>query len=253
MRTYPPWELMDILRKIISFFVSLRTALWLLLALLCLLLYGSFLMPVREGFQGLLMMPLFQWLEKYPAGLTWWLWAAIVILSLLTANTLICSIESVIKRRGSRNILLVFSPQVIHIGFLFVLLGHLLSSSGNYRASGYVTEGASLSLPENETVVFDHIAADIGPSGYVTDWSAEIRYLKEGNQVAAAVIKPNSPSFRNGYGIYVKTVDFRSTPIALVELSRDPGAAWVLVGGILFLAGMSGLLALRIKRERPAG
>jgi hypothetical protein len=36
-------------------------------------------------------------------------------------------------------------------------------------------------------------------------------------------------------------------------LSWDPGSVWALVGGALFLAGMTTLLALKIKRERPAG
>ncbi|MDA8434283.1 MAG: hypothetical protein M0Z60_15170 [Nitrospiraceae bacterium] len=243
---------MDILKKIAGFLASLSTAIWLLLALLCALLYGSIIMPMREEFQGLHMMPLFRWLSDNPAGITWWLWAAIAVLSLLTANTLFCSVDSVIKKSGARNLLLVLSPQVIHIGFLFVLLGHLLSSYGSYRASGFVAEGASLPLPDNETVVFDRISADVGPSGYVTDWAAEIRYLKDGSPVRSNVIGPNSPSFRNGYGIYIKTVEFRQSPVALVELSRDPGAVWALVGGMLFLAGMSTLLALRIKRERPS-
>lgn len=244
---------MDILRKIVSFLMSLRTAIWLLLALLCILLYGSLLMPLRQEFQGLQMLPLFEWLQESPVGVTWWLWAAIGVLSLLAANTLFCSYESVIKKRGGRNLLLVLSPQVIHIGFLFVLLGHLLSSYGSYRAAGYVSQGMALRLPNGETVVFGEIRAESGPSGYITDWSAEIRYLRGGNVLKTDVIAPNNPSLREGFGIYIKTVEFRPFPVALVELSRDPGAPWALAGGMLFLAGMSTLLALKIKRERPAG
>ncbi len=244
---------MDIARKVIRVFVSLRTAIWLLLALLCILLYGSFLMPLREEFQGLQMAPLFQWLEESPAGVTWWLWAAIGVLSLLTANTLFCSVESIIKKRDARNMLLMLSPQVIHIGFLFVLLGHLLSSYGSFKGMAYVSQGTVLQLPNNESVVFDEIHTEAGPSGYITDWSAGIRYLKEGRFLETDMIGPNNPSFRGGFGLYIKTVDFRPFPVALVELSRDPGAIWALVGGVLFLAGMTSLLALKIRRERPAG
>jgi hypothetical protein len=244
---------MDLLRKIVDILASLRTAIWLLLALLCILLYGSFLMPLREEFQGLHMVPLFRWLEESPAGVTWWLWAAMGILSLLTANTLFCSVESIIKKRGTRNMLLVLSPQVIHIGFLFVLLGHLLSSYGSFKGTAYVSRGTVLQLPNNESVVFDEIHADAGPSGYITDWSADIRYLREGGLFKADVIGPNSPSFRDGFGLYIKTVDFRPFPVALVELSRDPGAIWALVGGVFFLIGITSLLALKIKRERPSG
>ena len=244
---------MGMIRKIVRLLASLRTAIWLLLALLCILLYGSIIMPLREEFQGLHMAPLFQWLAESPAGVTWWLWAAIGVLSLLTANTLLCSVESIIKKSGTRNMLLVLSPQVIHIGFLFVLLGHLLSSYGSFKATAYVTQGTVLPLPNNESVVFGEIHADAGPSGYITDWSADIRYLKGGGLSRMDVIGPNSPSFHGGFGIYIKTVEFRPFPVALVELSRDPGAIWALVGGIFFLIGMAALLLLKIRRERPSG
>ncbi len=237
------------MKKVLDFFLSLRTAIWLLLALLCILLYGSLLMPVKEEFQTLHAVPLFQWMTENPLGVVWWLWAAIGVLSLLTANTLLCSIESVLKKRGAKNLLLVLSPQVIHIGFLFVLLAHLLSSYGSSRDTGFVAKGSAVTLADGTTVRFEEITAEADPSGYISDWSAEISYLREGAQFRSDVIKPNSPSFQGGYGIYIKTVKFQPFPTALIEVSRDPGALWALIGGILFLAGMSTLLALKIRRE----
>jgi hypothetical protein len=239
----------NILKKVLGFFLSLRTALWLLLALLCTLLYGSVIMPMKEEFRSLQAAPLFQWMAESSTGAVWWLWAAIAVLSLLTANTLFCSAESVIKRRGARNMLLVLSPQIIHIGFLFVLLAHLLSSYGSFRETGFVAEGTVLKLPGGESVLFDAIHAETGPAGYITDWSAGISYLRDGTKFKEDVIRPNEPSFYDGSGIYIKTVRFQPFPMALIEVSRDPGALWALIGGILFLAGMTTLLALKIKRE----
>jgi hypothetical protein len=181
-------------------------------------------------------------------SVVWWLWAAIGILSLLTANTLFCSLESVIKKRGARNMLLVLSPQVIHIGFLFVLLAHLLSSYGSFRETGFVAKGTVIPLPDGGSVLFEAIHAEADPSGYISDWSAEISYLREGTRFKRDVIKPNSPSFHGGSGIYIKTVRFEPFPVALIEVSRDPGALWALIGGLLFLAGMVTLLSLKIKR-----
>jgi len=237
------------LKKALDFFLSLRTAIWLLLALLCILFYGSFLMPVKEEFQTLHAVPLFQWMTENPLGVVWWLWAAIGVLSLLTANTLFCSIESVLKKRGAKNLLLVLSPQVIHIGFLFVLLAHLLSSYGSSRDTGFVVKGSAVTLADGTTVRFEEIKAEADPSGYISDWSAEISYLREGARFRSDVIKPNSPSFHSGFGIYIKTVRVQPFPAALIEVSEDPGALWALIGGILFLAGMSTLLALKIRRE----
>lgn len=237
-------------KKILDFFLSLRTALWLLFVLLCIILYGSFIMPLKEEFQTLHVMPLFQWMADNPLGSVWWLWAAVGVLSLLTANTLVCSIESVMKKTGARNMLLTLSPQVIHIGFLFVLLAHLFSSYGSFKETGFVARGTTVALSEGTSVLFEEIKADIDSSGYVGDWSAGISYLREGVRFKSDIIRPNSPSFHGGYGIYIKTVRFQPYPVALIEVSRDPGAMWALIGGILFLSGMTTLLALKIKKEQ---
>ncbi len=237
------------LRITLDFFRSLRTTLVLLLALLCVLLYGSFIMPLKEEFQTLHSVPLFQWMTENPLGVVWWLWAAVAMLSLLTANTLICSIESVVKKRGAKDLLLVLSPQVIHIGFLFVLLAHFLSSYGSSRETGFVANGTVVQRADGTSVLFQEIKADADSSGYVTDWSAAISYLRGGVSIKSDIIRPNNPSFHNGFGIYIKTVRFQPFPSALIEVSSDPGALWALIGGILFLTGMTTLLVLKIRRE----
>lgn len=63
------------------------------------------------------------------------------------------------------------------------------------------------------------------------------------------MIRPNSPSFQDGFGIYIKTVQSEPFPAALIEVSREPGAFWALVGGVLFLTGMITLLIFKVKRE----
>jgi len=40
-------------------------------------------------------------------------------------------------------------------------------------------------------------------------------------------------------------------PVAMIEVSREPGAPWALAGGILFIAGMVTLLFLKIRQEEP--
>jgi cytochrome c biogenesis protein ResB len=37
--------------------------------------------------------------------------------------------------------------------------------------------------------------------------------------------------------------------MVLLEVSREPGAVWALVGGILFMTGTIALLVLKMKRE----
>ncbi len=244
---------MKILKGALTILFSLRTTIVLLLALLFFLLYGSFAMPLNEEFQLLNVVPLLQWMSANSFRITWWLWASIAVLALLTANTLFCSFESVIRKRGAKRLLLIIAPQVIHAGFLFILLAHLLSSSGGFRGTTVVSKGSLLQLPNGLTVLFDSIDADIDRSGYVRGWSTRVKYFETGREIAGDTIQPNSPSFRKGLGIYVKNIRFDPYPAALIEVSREPGAPWALAGGILFLAGTVTLLLLKIRREEEAG
>jgi hypothetical protein len=239
-------------RKILNFFLSLRTAIWLLMALLCLLLYGSFVMPVRAEFQALQTLPLFQWMTENSPGITWWLWAAMAVISLLTANTLLCSIESVLKKKSARQWMLVLSPQVVHIGFLFILLAHLLSSYGSFRGTAVVYENQGLRLPNGNDVLLRKINVDMDQAGYIKNWTSAVEYFKENRSLGTATIGPNSPSFQQGLGIYIKNVQLQPYPVAMVEVSREPGAVWALIGGILFMAGITALLLLKIRKEEKS-
>ena len=242
---------MKILKKILGYFISLRTAIWLLIALICLLLFGSLVMPGHEEFQALHTVALFDWMQEMPISITWWLWACIAVLSLLTANTLVCSIESLIRKREARQWLLIISPQIMHIGFLFILLAHLLSSYGSFKAITYAYQGSVFPLPNKLEVRFNKVNANVDAMGYVRDWSADIEYFKEGKTLSQDRILPNSPSFMEGLGIYIKTVKVAPFPVAMIEVSREPGAPWALAGGILFIAGMVTLLFLKIRQEEP--
>ena len=62
-------------------------------------------------------------------------------------------------------------------------------------------------------------------------------------------LSPNSPSFYKGLGIYLKDIQPYPLKAVLLEVSKEPGAAWALVGGILFMLGTITLLILKIKRE----
>lgn len=237
------------MKKILEFFISLRTAIWLLIALICILLFGSLVMPNHEEFLALHTTALFDWMQEMPAGITWWLWVCIGLLGLLTANTIVCSIESIILKRESRQWLLIISPQIMHIGFLFILLAHLLSSYGSFKGITYAYQGSVFQLPNTLEVRFNNVSADVDAAGYVKDWSADIEYSKDGKTLSQDRILPNSPSFKEGIGIYIKTVRVAPFPVAMIEISREPGAPWALAGGVLFMAGMFILLFFRVKLE----
>jgi hypothetical protein len=239
--------------RIYGLLSSLRTTIWLLPILLALLFYGSIMMQGGEEYQSLQALPLFRWLLISPLSTTWWLWTAMGVLVLLTINTLICTLEAVVRKRRNKQLMVILSPQIIHAGFLFILLAHLLSSYGSVKGSAYVSEGTVLELSDKLNVRFERIGADSDPRGYITGWTVSIGYHRGERFLRDDLIRPNSPSFQDGFGIYVKAVRVSPYPVALVEVSREPGAIFALAGGILFVAGTIMLLIQKIWREEKLG
>lgn len=246
---------MALLPKVLSFFLSLRTALWLLCALIALLGAGAFVMPAHQEFQTIHSVPLLRWMREHPAGLTWWLWASVLALILLAANTLFCSVESILKKRKVMQWLLLISPQVIHAGFLFILLAHLLSSLGGFKELAVAAEGSMLRMPEApETEALRVTAIDLAVNsrGYLIGWAVSLDYVREGVVVAQDRLLPNTPSLYKGLNITVKDLQAFPSKAVLLEFSREPGAVWALVGGILFMAGTITLIALKLKRPEES-
>lgn len=234
---------------VLDFFLSLRTAIWLLLGLLLLLLFGSFIMPLREEFQSINRLPLFTWLRQSPFKATWWLSSSILLLCLLTANTVLCSIESIIKKKQMKEWLLIISPQIIHIGFLFMLLAHLISSLGSMRLNAVAYEGSSLRLPNGIILEVKGIMADKNKEGYIVSYQADIEYLEGQRRLKEDSLGPNMPSFYRGFGIYLKDINLYPVRAVLLEISKEPGALWAFVGGILFAMGTITLIIVKIRKE----
>ncbi|MFO0751996.1 MAG: hypothetical protein U0411_01555 [Thermodesulfovibrionales bacterium] len=241
---------MLLLKKILHFFLSLRTAVWLLCLLIVLLFAGAFIMPTAEEFQSLHALPLFAWLQGQPPHITWWLWGSLALLVLLTANTLFCSIDSVLKKRKAGQWLLLLSPQVVHIGFLLILLAHLFSAAGGFKGYVAAREGSLLKMPDSATTLHVRtISLSLGPGGHLEDWEVEVEYFTGGVVVKKDRLLPNKPSLHRGTGIYAKDLQAYPEKAVLLEVSREPGAAWALAGGIVFMAGTLTLLALKMRNE----
>lgn len=227
---------------------SLNTGIVLLLILLFLLMTGAFIMPSDEAFGLLHVMPLFYWLKEMPFQISWWLILSIGVLVMLAVNTLLCSADSIIKKYKKTNFLLLIAPQIMHLGFLFILLGHLLSSYGGNRELFQVREGTWLSLSDGSIVEIKEIIIRHDNYGYIIDTAMEIIHHSFGNDLRYTVI-PNKPFIYKGTGLYIKTARPYPLKEAIVEISREPGAIPAFIGGILFAAGNVALLLTKRSRE----
>ncbi len=236
--------------SIIRFFTSLNTALVLIFLMTVIFLYGSITMPFHEEFNELYFLALIRWMFRNPFHITWWLWTAVVILILLTLNTIICSIQSIIRKSEGRRFLITVAPELMHIGFLFILLGHLLSSISSEKEFFILGENSGIPLG-NGYIRIERIDFSIDRKGYIDNMSAQIRYISSvDNEVYE--IKPNKPFILNGTGIYLKMVRPYPYLHAIFEYSKEPGAIPALTGGLLFLAGNVLLLLGRKNRDRSS-
>jgi hypothetical protein len=235
------------IRKFYSLLISLRVAVWLTGIVLAFMAYGAFILPKEEVFQAMSSEALFKWLMKAPPAYSFWLWGTILALVLLAVNTIFCSVDSIIKKKNT--FLLMLAPQVIHIGFLFMLLAHLLSSLGAYKIGGGLPEGMTARLPNGDAFRLTRIEAVPSPEGHIMDFKAQIEHIRNGRLVKRGELGPNKPSFYGGLGFYLKDLRLGPYPMALIEVSHEPGALWALIGAILFTAGTVALVILKMRRE----
>jgi ResB-like family len=235
-----------------TFFLSLKTTVWTLLFLICFFFVGSYMMPFhRDIFSLMNDNILLAWVARSSVDTiwyTWWFFAAFAGLVLLSLNTVVCSIRAVREKWSRSNALLGVSPQVIHIGFLFILFAHLLGAAWGYRISGALSEGSYARLPDGNALYLRSVHADIDASGFPRDWSAEVTIIANRKEVAQGTLGPNQPLLYKGMGIYMKSFELTPRPYAVLLVAKDPGAVWALVGGILFILGSITLLALKWKK-----
>ena len=236
-----------------NFFLSLKTTVWTLLALVVLFFVGSYMMPAHpEVFAQMNEDILFRWARHTASDelwYTWWFFVAAAGLVLLTINTIVCSIQTVMGRWSRGDFLPRIAPQVIHIGFLCILLAHLLGAGWGYKLSGIMPEGAYAQLPEDKALQLHQVRVQTDARGFMTDWAADASLYENNQLVKSGTLGPNVPLFYKGTGIYLKSLNFDRGPAAVLLIARDPGAVWALIGGILFMLGSVTLLALKWKKS----
>jgi len=239
------WESMK------NFFLSVKTTVWMLIILICLFFIGSYMMPLhREIFTSMNDAILIRWLKHDALSnirYTWWFFAALAGLVLLTANTIICSIQAIKERWVRSDFLIRIAPQIIHVGVLFILLAHLIDAGWGYRISGVMPEGAYAPLPDDMAIHLDRVYVVTDKHGNIVDWRAEASMYENNEIVTTGMLGPNNPLFARGVGVYLRNLDFDRGRVAYLTISKEPGVITALVGAILFMIGAATLLVLKWK------
>lgn len=227
----------------LKFFISLELCLWLLALVSIVMGTGSFLLDGDHA-ATINSMPLLQWARETPLQVSWWLWLTLVLLALLVVNTLVCSWHTLAIRWGRGGWLHLLSPQLIHAGFLLVVVAHLISAVASSHHQIVVTEGMIGALPDGSRFGVASIAVEMSPMGMPTGYSSQL-ITDLANPDLRKIISPNHPWFSNGYGVYIKQAEEYPVKRALLEIHREPGAGMALAGAILFTVGNILLLVIR--------
>lgn len=233
------------MKSIIRFFLSIKTAFAFFLFFVAITLIGSLSLPNNLAFfSGIDDTPLFAWLaEAKSYRITWWIYALIAGLALFAVNTLFCTGEVVLFKLGRRNLIAKLSPQVMHVGVLFVMLGHLLTASLGVKLDIDLKKGEAKPVTDMITILLEDVRETVDENGYTVDWEAKLKWITDGRTSESLSLRPAHPLYVGVFGIYSKSVVVdKKESSALVRVSRDPGAASALLGGILMAIGGAGFL-----------
>ena len=235
------------MKKLYAILTSLDLGIWLIAGVTLFLGIGSFIS--RKG-SAINDVPLFVWLTQAPPAETWWLWITVGILALLALNTVLCSVESLKAKWQKGSFLVRIAPQVMHLGFLFIVLAHLVSAYGGFKEGGPLAEGGWFNFPDGSRVELVRLDVTNGPMGMPLDYSGTLRHTTASGAVTAG-FSPNHPYFYNGFGVYLKQVQPFPTKIAQIEIHREPGAGLALAGALLFTVANVVLIWLRRGKRMP--
>jgi hypothetical protein len=124
-----------------------------------------------------------------------------------------------------------------------------MSSIGGFQGFTVAGEGNILEMPGGAGLEIAAIRTEIGPQGYISDWAVDVKRIENGTVIAEESIRPNSPSIHGEYLINAKNIQTSPYKAVLLQISREPGGIWALIGGILFSLGTVVLIGLKMRKE----
>lgn len=239
---------------IIKYLLSLKTAFVLFLLFLLLLGMGSMsLVNNLAFFSGIDDTPLFRWLAASGSDTaTWWIYGMIVLLGVLALSTIACTVDALVVRQPRRQLIAKLSPQIMHIGVLFIMLGHLLTASIGFKMDIVIKKGETKPIADIAELSLVDVAVWKDQNDYDADWEARLLWKERGNTRETSV-RPVHPQYFGSMGIYIKSVTTGRDASALLRVCRDPGSYWALGGGLLLSLGGLGFVYGRLRRDlQPA-
>lgn len=232
----------------IKLFTSVKTSLWIMGLSMIVYVLGSFFIPQHlDIFSDINDMPLFSWLSRYRAdiGVSFWIPLLLVLMALLALNILVCGYDSL--RRGMRGgrYIETLAPQLLHLGVVLVLFGHLVSASAGYKEDLPLglNDPQELRGHRLELIALDFLKVSGEDS---TRW--RVGLIVDGRP---ATLEPARPFFLDRTGFFAKSASQRKER-ALIGIVYDPGVVWEIAGAVFFILGGAGLFLVQFREATGA-
>jgi hypothetical protein len=215
------------IKRILNFFGDLKLTLWLMLAFAVFLIAGGITSLIDYEFINSMNGPRIQdWFLDKGTGefhKSWWLAGLFISAGLLGANILVCSIErmaQLYKKKASISLekfSVLITPSIIHIVFLFMLLGHLITFAGGYYVRLPISDGSEVALPGGSKIRIAAIAHDYHSEG--TFMKGRIRQTHVTLEGISPVTAPTTLNFADplSYNGITLQLDMKKRKEAVIE------------------------------------
>lgn len=232
----------------IRFFTSIKTSIVFFCTAITFFFAGTLIIPkTMELYTNIIDTVLFDWLRSAGPAESWWIYGIVVSIALIAINTIVCSIDALLKKLTRKDFLKVLSPQVIHLGVLLILMGHLMTSAYGLREEALVTEGEPFTIAPGPGFVVEKIRVETDERGE-TLWEVKGTWKDDG-ATAPMLVRPSKPSYYKGLWLFIKSADTSPRLSAILMVRRDAGAYWAFAGMVVFTLGCAILLYSKEKRS----
>ena len=209
------------MKSIWRFFAS--TELTIILAGLIILdaAWGSIIsMKNPQVFQSLDQAILFPWLfsaGKANLNISLWIFILVFFITIFAINTTVCTLDKLYSTFKDKRPWQSLFPQIVHIGFLIALLGHLIGSIYGFRSPGhFVFQGQTIQVPSQEglSLRFDDIEMKTSRRAGLEDLKTKVALLEDGKELLKDNIQINGPLIYKGIAFY--HIDQGEAPTGLI-------------------------------------
>ena len=245
---------------------------WLLFGIAIVISIGSVIMRHHQPvFYSLGRVLLPEWIGTYGVenlSITWWLFLSLLLFFFLAVNTFVCTTNRVIgllekfTSLHKSTFFLKFSPHIMHIGFILLLVGHLISHTiGVNLTNNIIQKNGTISVCLSDLKVglkdlkveFEKGTLFKSLEGSPKNISASLSFIGP-KCIKDKVISINRPVWFNGLSFhmddfYPKSKFSKRTPYISLIIKKDPGIKLQLTGVALFAFGLFIYIFLLIQSQ----